>query len=258
MGPNLAVLTQANSPLERGKINKRTLLNIWAWGVCSNSDCIASCLIFIFKRYILGKAARFTCWGFRLGEQTLIFSFCPTLCGFTVPVGQTRSLLAQTWGQDLLEPTSPFHAVQHLALFSASCGASVTLSCDRFILSGFYWFFSSSESPNSSRRCSRTEFLSVMSTVLAHPWEMAGDGNLAGSSGPKSPAVHGNEHAGPHMSEWKGASCCKTSAVLMRGPHVGLGWFGADSGTRGLTNRFPLGSLPFLCLPFPCFTVLAS
>lgn len=28
MGPNLAVLTQANSPLERGKINKRTLLNI--------------------------------------------------------------------------------------------------------------------------------------------------------------------------------------------------------------------------------------
>lgn len=25
MGPNLAVLTQANSPLERGKINKRTL-----------------------------------------------------------------------------------------------------------------------------------------------------------------------------------------------------------------------------------------
>lgn len=28
MGPNLAVLTQANSPLERGKTNKRTLLNI--------------------------------------------------------------------------------------------------------------------------------------------------------------------------------------------------------------------------------------
>lgn len=28
MGPNLAVLTQANSPLETVKINKRTLLNI--------------------------------------------------------------------------------------------------------------------------------------------------------------------------------------------------------------------------------------
>lgn len=55
MGPNLAVLTQANSPLERGKINKRTLLNIWAWGVCLNSGCITRCLIFIFKRYILER-----------------------------------------------------------------------------------------------------------------------------------------------------------------------------------------------------------
>lgn len=56
------------------------------------------------------------------------------------PVGHTRSLLAQTWGQDLLELTSPFHAVQHLPPLSASRGASVTLSCDIFILSGFYLF----------------------------------------------------------------------------------------------------------------------
>lgn len=144
MGPNLAVLTQANSPLERGKINKRTLLNVWAWGVCLNSDCITSCLIFIFKRYILERQHSLPTKALGWESKPLHSVSLPhTMATLSQhgPVGHTRSLLAQMWGQDLVEPTSPFHAAQHLALFSASRGASVTLSCNIFILSGYYLFF---------------------------------------------------------------------------------------------------------------------
>lgn len=83
MGPNLAVLTQANSPLETAKINKRTPLNIWAWGVCLISDCITSCLIFIFKRCVLDKEHKLPTKSLD-SEVKYLFSFPPACHGCIV------------------------------------------------------------------------------------------------------------------------------------------------------------------------------
>lgn len=214
MGPNLAVLTQANSPLERGKTNKRTLLNIWAWGVCSNSDCITSCLIFIFKGYILerqhGLPAKALVWG-----SKPLYSLPQTLAALSlwvIPGASWLRLGVRTfWSQPALS--------MQCSTWLLSQPPVVPLLPWAVISSfwvGFVCFFLVQETLTHRDVAVIQSFWAWCRFILAHPWEMAGDGNLACPSGPKSPAVHGNEHVGPQKSEWKGASCCKASGVLLR------------------------------------------